>query len=133
MMKEILFRGKHIHTLPENKHLDGIWVYGYLCDKDYINSPEDEFLVDPETVCQYTGMSDKNGKKVFEGDIVKINNDVKEAFGISDGAVVYCGGSFIIGNSGRNRTLNSLFVIADINYVIRGEVIGNIFDNPELV
>lgn len=40
MGREILFRAKHIHKLPENKHLDGKWVEGYLADKAYINSPE---------------------------------------------------------------------------------------------
>lgn len=89
--------------------------------------------VAPETVCQYTGLTDKNGRKIFEGDIIKINEDVKEAFGIFDGSVIYRGGSFIIGNSNSSGMLNSLFVISDINYVLRGEVIGNIFDNPDLI
>lgn len=53
MNREIKFRGKHIHVLSQNEHLDGTWVYGYLCDKNHINSPEleGEFLVDKETVC----------------------------------------------------------------------------------
>ena len=132
-MREILFRGKHIHVHHKNNHLDGRWIEGYFADKNHINSPEleGEFLVDPETICQYTGLADKNGRKIFEGDVVKINDDVKEKFDISDGAVIYRGGSFIIGSDG--GTLNSLFVIADFNYVFRGEVIGNIFDNPELM
>ena len=67
MSREILFRGKHIHVLPQNEHLDGTWVYGYLCDKNYISTAcEDEYggkfvsevLVDPETVCQFTGVYD---------------------------------------------------------------------------
>lgn len=140
-MREILFRAKHIRALPQSKHLGGIWVYGYLSDENYINTiDEDEYggkftsemLIDPSTVCQYTGLKDKNGKKVYENDIVKINDDVKETFRISDGVVVYRGGSFIIGD-GNNGTLNSLFVIADINYALRGEVIGNIFDTPQLL
>jgi hypothetical protein len=36
MNREILFRGKHIHATPGNEHLNGTWVHGYLCDKDYI-------------------------------------------------------------------------------------------------
>lgn len=136
MNREILFRGKRIDN--------GEWVEGYVVvypsGKMEVHKkctqPPDILLVcetDPETVCQYTGLTDKNGRKIFEGDIVKINNDVKEAFEISDGAVVYRGGSFIVGGSNGNGTLNSLFAITDINYVLRGEVIGNIFDNPELI
>ena len=37
-MREILFRGKHIHVILPNKHLDGTWVYGYLSGEDYINT-----------------------------------------------------------------------------------------------
>lgn len=65
MEREILFRGKHIHAMDINEHLNGRWVHGYLSDKNYINdkSLEGEFLVDENTICQYTGLTDKNGKK----------------------------------------------------------------------
>ena len=67
MNREILFRAKHIHTIPGNEHLNGTWVHGYLSDENYIydKSLEGEFLVDENTICQYTGLTDKSGKKIW--------------------------------------------------------------------
>lgn len=62
MSREILFKGKHIHATDSNEHLNETWVHGYLSDKDYIydKSLDGEFLVDENTICQYTGLTDKN-------------------------------------------------------------------------
>ena len=126
-MREILFRGKDI---------DGKWVEGCCIvdemdtNKVYIGyifgsdgrQPHDTdvSLVDPKTVCQYTGLADKNGRKIFVGDIVKIGLEHYEVWWNCDSS------SITLSSKNESRGL----------YLSRNEtveVIGNIFDNPELI
>lgn len=134
MNREILFRAKHIHTMRGNEHLNGTWVHGYLSDENHIydKSLEGEFLIDEDTICQYTGLTDKNGKKIFEGDVVKDSAGVcgEVKFGL------YTAGFSI------PDTNQGFYIEFPEESLYRKElgywenkviVIGNIYDNPELL
>lgn len=134
MNREILFRGKHIHAMDSNEHLNGTWVHGYLSDKNYIydKSLEGEFLVDENTICQYTGLTDKNGKKIFEGDVVKDSAGVcgEVKFGL------YAAG-FSIPDTNQGFYIEfpeeSLYRKELGYWENKVVVIGNIYDSPKLL
>lgn len=113
-MREILFRGKRVGN--------GEWVFGsyviqygaheiYLPDGVDSEHGFDRYHVIPETVGQYTGLTDKNGRKIFEGDIMRNAGNVVEFYG----------GDFCINGD------------SPLSYWTGTEVIGNIYDNPELL
>ena len=124
-MREILFKAKRIDN--------GEWVYGnyafcdcYAKQQHYIfqNKPL-EYAIDEKTICQYTGLTDKNGKKVFIGDIVKCSRGCPhEVIWLEEYGGTFVGGMPAIYLSG----LNSGYAWTDSE-----EVIGNIFDNAELL
>ena len=133
-MREILFRGKCLD--------DGEWIFGYytgpvgiyssheICDiSDPIGSRID---VDPVTIGQYTGLTDKNGTKIFEGDIVRAVLKASKSslpFEWPAAPVVYKGSSF-----GLAYKSNFGFVRLDgFAPTVTCEVIGNVHDNPELM
>ena len=151
MNREILFRAKHIHAMDSNEHLNGRWVKGYLSDKDYIYDEhlEGEFLVDENTICQYTGLTDKNGKKIWENDILRCHgNDadlVKAVFGefpvidmqTYEKVDTVIGWHYEVIPTDEVSRCEPFCYPMPLNhqYVKRCEmeVIGNIFDNPELL
>lgn len=128
-MREILFRAKRMDN--------GEWVEGSLivypdgdsyicCDCDEPDTLN-KYKVAPETVCQYIGLTDKNGKKIWENDICIIHSsNIDEEDGYftvewdDDGARIVLNG-------------NSLTVDFDNFYGYECEIIGNIFDNPDLL
>lgn len=122
-MREILFRGKRIDT--------GEWVEGYYSGEDCelpwtLPIKKDSIIVkgvglwvdiQSETLGQYTGMTDRNGKKIFEGDIIKGVGD--ELF-----VIEWHNGQFIA------KCLHDWLFMFEAK---TGEIVGNIHDNPELV
>jgi len=141
-MREILFRGKRIDN--------GSWVEGYYAVKGNGTDMERHYIVqstinsntkaypfcffnieiDPETVCQYTGYKDINGKRIFEGDIVGFLDTTPTESGYYE---VDC-----YGKVGFDEH-EACFFVTDRLSAESGEVLGecsvmgNIFDNPELM
>lgn len=129
-MREILFRGKRVDN--------GEWTYGYYCPKPYSHFPCEATIfpsetidrdwhgesVDPDTVGRFTGLTDKNGVKIFEGDIIEYTDGCNDWLS----AVKY---------DSDNAQFVVHFIGGDVEsfdnlYSGDCEVIGNIYDNPEL-
>lgn len=126
-MKEIKFRCWYDNHMFDVTDIDFAYKRINLTGADIITFKDGELM-------QYTGLKDKNGKEIYEGDIVKIDDDVAKVFKIkSIGKVKYFEGLFLVQNGDIIGLLSSLFALSNINYRLRGRVIGNIYDNPELL
>lgn len=121
-MREIIFKGKRKDTgewiegdlLRLNKHVmiaphDGDW-YDFMPPVASLGLPRGKYEVDPETVSQYTGLKDKNDKRIFENHIVTDD-------------------TFI-----RKISMKNPYWYQNLHMNLReSEIVGNIFDNPELL
>lgn len=133
-MRDIIFRGK--------RTANGEWVEGYYAirnkrpviysgrvnvkESSYIGHGlyeeyecDERFAVDPDTVCEWTGLTDKNGKKIFEDDIVLVSGKHVDH-------VIFSSGCFCMENQ---------MIFYEFTYQCEDslEVIGNIYDNPDLI
>lgn len=151
-MREILFRGKAINR-DKGYHLteykNGEWVYGLvtkLYDEQFKSLPAEMtntngirgIEIDYKTIGRYTGLTDKNGNKIFEGDILKLILESKE----SDIPIIVKYGQYIDADSVddskylgwyldiKNKCVS---ILLGENDGIEFEVAGNIYDNPELL
>lgn len=141
-MREILFRGKSI--------MRGDWVYGYLnqhrgnirydCDCEpiadgcyYINDWQvkidngmygQDYKVDPNTIGRFTGLTDRNGTKIFEGDIVRYGDTIHRVVFEQRNGTAYFG---LVYSAYETLPFGHYQDLKQI------EVIGNIYDNPELL
>lgn len=149
MKDRYLFKAKRIdwREFPEKEQ----WIIGYyvLGFNEYeqpvhlIFEPTSMFFshgetdgwteIDPSTICQCTGLRDKNGGRIWENDIVKFDTYCYEKLASSIISQIkwcndLCALSLVVNNRGTRGTLGHLL---DLNN--EGEVVGNIFDNPELL
>ena len=124
MSRKIKFRGQCAHSTT--------WYCGYYVHipKSYQNSPQhfifknnSRFTVKPETVGQFTGLYDKNGKEIYEGDIVKLTN-----LGWELGIVEFHNACFAV-----YVTNKEFLEPCKIQYWSDSDIIGNIHENPELL
>lgn len=138
-MREILFRGKR----KDNDK----WAYGYLYIRNdgqyeisfyskYFDSERFTYDVIPETVGQYLGLTDKNGKKIFEGDIVTYEDAEADYEGYHDNVFINCGKVEFLAWDGiqfTNRQTVDMNDLYESDIMVNCEIIGNIYDNPELL
>lgn len=134
-MREILFRGKRVDN--------GEWVYGdyfSLFERPCIKFGESDkeiVGVKAETVGQYTGLTDKNGVKIYEGDVVAIydkNNKLTDICFIEFHKYAYCCAQYICGKKYYDLLkAEQRDESGEIFEIYSYEVIGNIFENPELL
>ncbi len=156
MSREILFRGKRIDN--------GEWVEGYYANCLYphnfssntkhfiIEYPSEYHEVYTATICQYTGLTDKNGKKIFEGDIFKFNDEVWESsytacgteydswevdnygvVGYDNETARYDFCKYKYGENSVEADLHENHDLEFADFIQELKVGGNIFDNPELL
>lgn len=135
MNRKILFKAK--------RKDNGEWIEGYYvyCRKRHYILPvlnkaigfderEDEWVeVNPDTICQYTGLTDKNGKRIWENDICDRKEKYHEIVTYNEGdwQLDY---SYALGKEKHFCACNLGFYACERECV---EVIGNVFDNPELL
>ena len=126
-MREILFRGKRVDNVE--------WVISntfYQCEgkiKLWDEPNRDGYVeVDPETVGQYTGLTDKNGIAMYEGDIIHGAAHWLERY--VSAVVTFRNGSFgLLWYRGEIEEFNPFTSMCNVEYT----VVGNIYDNPELM
>lgn len=132
-MREILFRGKRVDN--------GEWLYGWYEMYPFARFPVRSCIiprenakggcyehveVDPATVGEYTGLQDKNGNKIFDGDIISAPYWRGRKVEMMKGLIEFSKGAFSV------VWQDTMYGKHFAGYVADMEVIGNIFDNPEL-
>ena len=143
-MREILFRGK---TFSSDEWVEGCLLYPVdmftmICVPESREKTNFDFMhctVDPETVGQFTGLYDKNGKRIFEGDVVRTQPFYDRVYSRKGKTKTHVGVvEHYIFPEYRSEWRVSIkdyqgFSVCDWSAFYQCEVIGNIHDNPELL
>ena len=145
-MREILFRGKRIDN---EQWVDGccLCLYGEETLHIIVDEHGQYHRVDPDTVGQYTGLTDKNGKRIFEGDIVRTQPfsdrpyskkaKFKQHIGVVEYHINHFKNNLYEQDYEANWRVNIKdyggYGCCDWSAFFKCEVIGNIHDNPELM
>lgn len=139
-MREILFRGKDFSGVINHN-----WCFGSLDTTEndrtiiiYFDrfGNKCRIFVDPSTIGEYTGLKDKNGKRIFEGDIVTYEDAVADFEGYHDEVFLNCGEVGISAWDGiyfTNRQTVDMSDLYESETMVDCEIIGNIYDNPEFL
>lgn len=132
MENRFLFRGKRIDN--------GEWVEGFLMDENYINTPfndnevggrfDDPVEIDESTLCQCTGLEDKNGKSIWENDIVAYWDTYSTESGLAEAD---CIGKVVWDDETISFQVTNRLSAESYEVLDECSVIGNVFDNPELL
>ena len=125
-MREIKFRGKRLDN--------GEWLYGSLVilnGRYFIFDDANRHEVDPTTVGEFTGLKDKNGKEIYEGDVIRspLSEDKTRPHRI----FYHTGNAAFMGALVDRKELCYLRLDQDWIYKFGKEVINNIHDNPEFL
>ena len=136
-MREILFKAKRLDNgewvegnLITNERNENQKYIGYIFDeRNGVIEDFDLVEVIPDTICQYTGLTDKNGQKVWENDICDRKEKYPEivTYNKGDWQLDY---SYVFGKEMHTDACNLGFYVCERNCV---EVVGNIFDNADLL
>lgn len=118
-MREILFRGKRVDN---GEWVEGDYAKSWLMPRyKFIEDEFDKHIVQPETVGQFTGLIDKNGQKIFEGDLFMNGQSLR--------IIEFYNGNFTCIKPDRSEGILLSFIVNNP----KNTVIGNIHDNPELI
>lgn len=133
-MREILFKAK--------RKDNGEWVKGLIWKKKFNTSKifiscfpdeddnEEVFVVDSATICQYTGLTDNNGNKIWENDVVRYYDDLAD---MTKEDLIKWNETHASFTRLHKSKMGLQYLYIDECIANRCEVIGNIFDNPELL
>ena len=121
MKREIKFRAWD-ESISRIRKVSSInWFDEYIYVDETPSGTCSKLLIEGTPLMQYTGLKDKNGKEIYEDDIVRVKSFSEPIMWIR-----FDRGAFYLASKDKEE-------IADIKYVERGEIIGNIYSNPELI